>query len=139
MNSSYVAIGLTVFMVLSIFIYSVLLRKNSRSQSYIVSQSMLLYRYNSTKKYARKLVVKTQSANHYDKTNVKVIILDSQAYWIKDNIFYKAPLVGQSIDKDLAEEVDTISMDKVQLDKMLFIMDRLREGINDDSRGSGDK
>ena len=65
--------------------------------------------------------------------------MDDQAYWIKDNIFYKAPLVGQSIDKDLAEEVDTISMDKVQLDKMLFIMDKLREGINDDSRGSGDK
>jgi hypothetical protein len=139
MNSSYVAIGLTIFMMLSIFIYSVLLKKNTGSKSYIVSQSMLLYRYNSTKKYARKLVVKTQSAKHYDKTNVKVIILDSNAYWIKDNIFYKAPLVGQSIDKDLAEEVDTISMDKVQLDKMLFIMDRLREGINDDSRGSGDK
>jgi hypothetical protein len=43
------------------------------------------------------------------------------------------------IDKDSAEQVDTISMDKVQLDKMLFIMDKLREGINDDSRGSGDK
>jgi len=27
---------------------------------------------------------------------------------------------------------------KVQLDKMLFIMDKLREGINDDSRGSRD-
>jgi hypothetical protein len=100
---------------------------------------MLLYRYNSAKKYSRKLVTKTQSTKHYDKTNVKVIILDNQAYWIKDNIFYRAPLVGQSIDKELAEEVDTISMDRVQLDKMLFIMDKLREGINDDSRGSGDK
>ena len=76
---------------------------------------------------------------HHEKTNVKVIILDNQAYWIKNNIFYKAPLVDQLIDKDSAEEVDTINMDKVQLDKMLFIMDKLREGINDDSRGSRDE
>jgi hypothetical protein len=100
---------------------------------------MLLYRYNGTKKYSRKLVTKTQSKMHHDKTNVKVIILDNQAYWIKNNIFYKAPLVDQLIDKDSAEEVDTINMDKVQLDKMLFIMDKLREGINDDSRGSRDE
>jgi hypothetical protein len=42
------------------------------------------------------------------------------------------------INKEAAEQVDTMGMDKVQLDKMLFIMDKLREGINDDSRGSGD-
>jgi hypothetical protein len=100
---------------------------------------MLLHRYNGTKKNSRKLVTKTQSKMHYDKTNVKVIILDNQAYWIKDNIFYKAPIDGQEIDKESAEQVDTIHMDKVQLDKMLFIMDRLREGIDDDSRGSGDE
>jgi hypothetical protein len=29
-------------------------------------------------------------------------------------------------------------MDKIQLDKMLFIMDKLREGIDDDSRSSRD-
>jgi hypothetical protein len=100
---------------------------------------MLLHRFNSGKKYSRKIINKTQSKMHHDKTNVRVIILDNDAYWIKDNIFYKAPLDGQSIDKESAEQVDTIHMDKVQLDKMLFIMDKLREGINDDSRGSGDK
>ena len=42
------------------------------------------------------------------------------------------------MDKESAEKVDTIHMDKVQLDKMLFIMDKLREGIDDDSRGSRD-
>ncbi len=137
MNNWYGAVGLTVTILLVLFTY-VFASRSSKSPQ-IVSQSMLLYRYNSAKKYSRKLVTKTQSTKHYDKTNVKVIILDNQAYWIKDNIFYRAPLVGQSIDKDLAEEVDTISMDRVQLDKMLFIMDKLREGINDDSRGSGDK
>jgi len=137
MNNWYGAVGLTITILLVLFTY--VFASRPRRGSAIVSQSMLLYRYNSSKSHSRKLVIKTQSKKHYDKTNVKVIILDNHAYWIKDNIFYKAPIVNQSIDKDLAEEVDTISMDRVQLDKMIFIMDKLREGINDDSRGSGDK
>jgi hypothetical protein len=137
MNNWYGAAGLTITMLLVLATYIVALKPNNRAQ--IVSQSMLLYRYNSSKKYSRKLISKTQSKNHYDKTNVKVIIVDNNAYWIKDNIFYKAPLVDQLIDKESAEQVDTINMDKVQLDKMLFIMDKLREGISDDSRGSRDK
>ena len=91
------------------------------------------------KRNSRKIKVRTQSKVHYDKTNIKVIIFDNDAYWIKDNIFYKAPLVNELIDKDSAEQVDTIHMDKVQLDKMLFIMDKLREGISDESRGSRDE
>ena len=100
---------------------------------------MLHYRYSTRKNNPRRLNVKSQSNNHYDKTNTKVILFENNAYWIKHNIFYKAPIVEELIDKDAAEQVDTISMDKVQLDKMLFIMDKLREGIDDDSRGSGNK
>ena len=137
MNNLYGAAGLTITILLVLFTYVFASRSNKGTP--VVSQAMLLYRYNGTKKYSRKLATKTQSKIHHEKTNVKVIILDNQAYWIKNNIFYKAPLVDQLIDKDSAEEVDTISMDKVQLDKMLFIMDKLREGINDDSRGSRDE
>jgi hypothetical protein len=137
MNNWYGAAGLTITILLVLFTYVFASRSSSKPQ--IMSQSMLLYRFNYGKKYSRKMMNKTQSKMHYDKTNVKVIILDNQAYWIKDNIFYKAPIDGQSIDKESAEQVDTMHMDKVQLDKMLFIMDKLREGINDDSRGSGDK
>jgi hypothetical protein len=137
MNNWYGALWLTITMLLLVFTYVFASRSSKRTP--IVSQSMLLYRYNGSKKYSRKLIAKTQSTKHYDKTNIKVIIVDNNAYWIKDNIFYKAPLVNELIDKDSAEQVDTISMDKVQLDKMLFIMDKLREGTNDDSRGSGDK
>ena len=134
MNNWYGAAGVTLTILLVFLTYVVSSRSSSKPQ--IVSQAMMLYRYSNGKKYSRKLKSRTQSKNHYDKTNVKVIILDNQAYWIKNNIFYKAPLVNQLIDKDSAEEVDTISMDRVQLDKMLFIMDKLREGKTDDSRGS---
>ncbi len=137
MNNWYGAAGLTLTILL--FLAAYILASRPKNNTQIISQAMLIYRFNFGKKYSRKVMNKTQSKKHYDKTNVKVIILDNQAYWIKDNIFYKAPIVDQLIDKDSAEEVDTISMDRVQLDKMLFIMDKLREGINDDSRGSGDK
>jgi hypothetical protein len=137
MNNLYGAAGLTITILLVLATY--VFASRDKVNPNIVSQSMLLYRFNSGKKYSRRITNKTQSKRHYDKTNVKVIILDNEAYWIKDNIFYKAPIDGQAIDKESAEEVDTIHMDKVQLDKMLFIMDKLREGISDDSRGSGDK
>lgn len=138
MNNIYGAIVATV----TIFLIGyILVLKNSikNNKPLIISQSMLQYRYSNRKRNSRKIKVRTQSKIHYDKTNIKVIIFDNDAYWIKDNIFYKAPLVNELIDKEAAEQVDTIHMDKVQLDKMLFIMDKLREGINDDSRGSGDE
>ncbi len=138
MNNLYGAIGTTVTILL-IFYIALLRNKINKQKNIIVSQSMLQHRYSTRKNNSRKLKTRTQSKNHYDKTNVRVIILDNNAYWIKDNIFYKAPMVDQMIDKDSAEQVDTIHMDKVQLDKMLFIMDKLREGINDDSRGSRDQ
>jgi hypothetical protein len=138
MNNFYGAIAITVTTLILFYIY-LLRNKISSNKKVIVSQSMLLYRYNSLDKKPRRLKTKTQSTIQHDKTNIRVIILDNNAYWIKDNMFYKAPLVNELIDKESAEQVDTMGMDKVQLEKMLFIMDRLREGIGDDSRGPGDK
>ena len=138
MNSIYGAATATASLFILLIIY-LRINKKSKKPAQIISQSMLQHRYSSRKKNSRKLNTRTQSKVHYDKTNIKVIIFDSQAYWIKDNIFYRAPIVNEIIDKDSAEQVDTIHMDRVQLDKMLFIMDKLREGINDDSRGSGNQ
>ena len=138
MNNFYGAVGATGIFLLFFYIY-ILRNKVSRIKPEIISQSMLQYRYSTRKKNPRRLKANSQSKMHHDKTNVKVIILDNQAYWIKNNIFYKAPLVNQLIDKDSAEEVDTINMDKVQLDKMLFIMDQLRDGKKNDSGDSEDQ
>jgi hypothetical protein len=82
-------------------------------------------------------VKKTQSKIYEERTNVRVIIVDGLAYWIRDNKFYEANMFGADIDKESARVVDTIGMDRVQLDKMLFIMDKLREGLDNDSGSSG--
>lgn len=79
----------------------------------------------------------TQSLKHERKTNVKVIIVEGHAYWVKDNIFYMADMDQDLIDRETTRVVDTMGMNKVELDKMLFIMDRLMEGEGDDRSGTG--
>jgi hypothetical protein len=87
----------------------------------------------------KKINKNTQAYKHEEKTNVRVIILDDQAFWIKDNLFYTADFFENIIDKDSTTVVDIMSMDQVQLDKMLFIIDQLRDGKDNDSSSSGDK
>lgn len=84
-------------------------------------------------------IINRQSRKHEDRTNVRVIIMDNQAYWIRDNVFYTAELDGQEIQKETTKAVDIMTMDKVQLDKMLFIMDKLREGSENDRGGTGNQ
>ncbi len=86
------------------------------------------------KSYKKKMV--TQSSKHDEKINIRVVIVDNKAYFVKDGGFYCADMEGDYIDKQSATVVDTMGMDKVQLDKMLFIMDQLRDGKKNDSGDS---
>jgi hypothetical protein len=55
--------------------------------------------------------------------------VESQAYWIRSNVFYTADLNEMGlVDFDSARPVDTMTMSKVQLDKMSFIVEKLTEG-----------
>lgn len=80
--------------------------------------------------------VKTQSKSYLKNVYMKIMIVQDKAYWIKDNKFLVADIVDGEVNKENAKEVDTISMDKVELDEMLFIVEKLREG-EDDSRSAG--
>lgn len=83
-------------------------------------------------------IKKSQASIHESKHNIKVIIMNNSAYWIKDNIFYMADMsTDGTVNKDTTRKVDTMAMDKVQLDKMMFIVDQLREGQLDDSGNTG--
>jgi hypothetical protein len=135
MNNIWGALSLTIIFLL--FIGYLIFFKNKTPDNPIMTQAMLHHKYSMQKKYIDKLNRKSQSQIRREKENVRVIVVENEAYWIKDNAFYTAPLINDLINKDAAVQVDTTHMDKVQLDKMLFILDRLREGINNDSRGSG--
>jgi hypothetical protein len=86
------------------------------------------------KKYKKKMI--TQSSKHEEKINIRIVILENKAYFVKNGTFYCADMHGTDIDGASATLVDTIGMDKVQLDKMLFIMDQLRDGNKNDSGDS---
>lgn len=86
-----------------------------------------------------KKITKSQASIIDQQNHIRVIIMDNKAYWIKDNTFYTAEMsIDGTVNKDSTTRVDTDSMSKVQLDKMLFIVDRLREGTFDDSGGTRD-
>jgi hypothetical protein len=89
------------------------------------------------KEVFNKKILDTQSIKYEKKTNVRVIIVHDYAYWVKDNIFYMADMQDGFIDKDTTRVVDTMHMDRVELDRMLFIMDRLKDGDKNDSGSSG--
>lgn len=69
----------------------------------------------------------TQSSKYLENIFLKVFVTEGKAYWIKDNRVYVAEMIGKAIDNDTATEVDMMSMDSVQLKKMLFIIDKLKE------------
>jgi hypothetical protein len=135
MNNIYGALALTVPLLL--VIGYIMFFRNKTVYEPMMTQSMIHNQYSRQRKYIEKINKKSQSKIRQEKENVKVIIVEDTAYWIKDNAFYTAPMVDNLINKDYAIQVDTSNMDKVQLDKMLFILDKLREGISNDSRGAG--
>jgi hypothetical protein len=78
-----------------------------------------------------------QSYKYLESLYIKVMIVGNEAYWIKDNALYTASLFEGEVDKSTTQKVDTMAMDKVQLEKTMFIVERLREDERNDSGSSG--
>ncbi len=79
----------------------------------------------------------TQAFEHDSKNKIRVVFTDNKAYWIKNNAFYQADLIDGLVDESTTKVVDTMSMDKVELDKMIFIVQQLTEGMTNDGGSSG--
>lgn len=83
--------------------------------------------------------IESQSVKHAASTMIKIIVIDNKAYWIKDNIFYSAEADSGDIVEHTTEPVDVSSMSKKDIDKMLFILDNLRRGKENDSGSAGNE
>jgi len=79
----------------------------------------------------------SQSREHHEKTHVRVVFSENKAYWISNNTFYEAEMVDGIVQNEIAKAVDIMGMDKVQLDKMMFIVEKLTEGLSNDSGSPG--
>lgn len=81
----------------------------------------------------------TQSSENFKKNNMfKIITIDGLAYWIEENTLYQAKIINKNIIEETKKKVDTHTIDGVELDKIVFIVDRLTKG-NDDSSNTGNK
>jgi hypothetical protein len=81
----------------------------------------------------------SQSVKYDAKNSVKIVFHGSLAYWISDNTFFVADVVDGQIDASTQKKVDTIGVDKVELEKLSSIVDILTEGDADDRSGPGNK
>jgi hypothetical protein len=129
--------------ILIILIRSRLLRSNF-DKKYLVSK--LVYRQSyihdlvgaeMSRLMAFPKAKNTQSRNLVSNNELRVVFVDGLAYWVKDNCFYQANVVEGKIDDFSKKIVDTMGMNKVELDKMFFIVQKLTEGKKNDGRGPG--
>jgi hypothetical protein len=98
----------------------------------------LMAPYMPTNKELAMLTGKTTQSLRHDKSNqVRVLIARDRAYWIKNNAFYTAEVENGEVIKETTRPVDTMAMDRVQLDEMVFIVEQLTRGIENDSRNTG--
>ena len=82
-------------------------------------------------------VFTSQSKIWREKQSTKVVILDQKAYWISNNIFYVGEAVDGKVKPETGQPLDTSNMSKREIDKMLFILDNLKNGKLNDSGSAG--
>jgi hypothetical protein len=82
----------------------------------------------------------SQLTKRKEKDMIKVIVMENQAYWVSDNTFYVAKAFEGEVLPDTAEPIDIESMSRKDIDKMLFILDNLKNGKDkDDSSSAGNE
>lgn len=81
--------------------------------------------------------LKTQATDFHDKRSLRILIVEDRAYWIEHNTLYEAEIIDGNMDPSTTKAIDTMVLDKVQLDKIIFVVDRLTERFNDEDSGTG--
>ena len=79
----------------------------------------------------------SQSIKHERSQYSRIFFVGDDAYWIEDHRVYTAKFTDGIVDHENKKTVDMTTIDKVELDKMIFVVERLTEGLSDDSSNSG--
>jgi hypothetical protein len=79
----------------------------------------------------------SQSFNHLLSNKQRILYLEDRAYWIRDNTLFVSEVVDGVINEEETKVVDTMALDKVELEQVIFIVEKLTEDANDDGRNSG--
>jgi hypothetical protein len=130
-------IGLTLFASWSIINISnkkrmMFLGKDRYKQSYIYE----IIKDVVPKQIFDKPKVITQSQKHIQKNMLKVVITEGKAYWILGNVFYTANAINGRVDEETTMPLDVQDMPAKELNKMLSILDDLKQGVGPNDSGS---
>ena len=120
----------SVFTLITMIIVSRLVKKTESMTKRIRLSFSQSRQHELTKDYlpATSKEMSTQSSKHYGKQWAKVVISEGIAYWIEDSVVYSAQHDDLGIVPETKKVVDMMGIDKVELDKMIFIVERLTEG-----------
>lgn len=131
------AIGLTLAILCSIIIIAVKRRKKYFAKTVYTQSSIHQIVKNFLPKDLFEVpTILSQSRKYVRDNTVKVMIVEDNAYWVHNNMFYVADAFDGSVDSETVRPIDTSNMSKRDIDKMLFILDSLRDGNSDDSGGT---
>ena len=79
----------------------------------------------------------SQAIKHRQSQFLKIMVLDGMAYWIKDHALYVAEIEDGKVNPETTQKVDTMSMSKVELDKVIFVVEQLTGGQGNDFGDTG--
>lgn len=82
------------------------------------------------------VAIVSQVTKHERSQYTRIFFIGNDAYWIENNSVYTAKFEDGRIDQENKKTVDMTTIDKVELEKMIFVVERLTEGLSDDSGNS---
>ena len=135
------AVPLTLAIFSSIII--IIKKINRRNNSYVIYRQSDIHKM---LKYFFSLNIETQNkpesqlTKRLEKDMIRVIVVGNQAYWVSDNTFYVANALDGEVDTETAKPVDVQSMSKLEVNKMLSILDSLTNGkVGNDRSSTGNE
>lgn len=133
----------TIAVVLTLVVFSsiiIIIKKiNKRNTSYVIyrqSDIHKMLKYFFSLNIETKTKSSSQLTKRLEKDMIRVIVMGSQAYWVSDNTFYVAEAFDGEVLTETAKPIDVENMSKVDVEKMLFILDSLNSGQEKNDRSS---
>lgn len=132
-----IAISLTLIAACSIIIVAV--KKNKKHFAKVVytqSDIHMIVKHFVPKDLFDEPKRASQARKHLKNNSVRVLMIEDHAYWVHNNMFYVADIADGLVNPETVRPVDTNNMSNRDIDKMLFILDSLKNGNSDDSSGA---
>ena len=82
-------------------------------------------------------VASSQSKIWKEKKTTKFLIIDQKAYWVSNNMFYVGDTDNGQVRPETGRPIDISTMSPKEVNKMLFILDNLKNGKLNDSGSTG--